>query len=432
MHTSSKLACVALLLILGISLGFGWGSATHVYFANYLGVKLGPLNQNEIYGATLPDIFGYDFTTQGFVADYYLHTSKDLLWGLYAGASSREAKAGFYGSFTHNNINDPAFSRMRGADWYAHGKYPFPGEMPDQDGWVIHQGFILIQNEELSSYIVGLVGVERAQIFLPVVGHTLIETAGDILLRRCEDPLVGARLILAARNRSGEIPTVLAGALQANGLYPYDDAVAAEAVWKESMLLYGQLFLLPEPQLIAVISEQTAAIASSFMRDVLEMQDPPPVEPTVIAGFIKMAMDQIKPLLHSELMATLGRLERNMRFGPPPAGPIFAFWKDGLDEEALAEFRTPVLPPAEFALDQNYPNPFNPTTSIAYAVPSDSRVTLKVYNSIGQEVATLVNDDMPAGRYVATWNAEGVASGTYFYRIQAGNTVITKKMTLLR
>src|SRR5512135_3477074 len=94
MRTASKIASMVLLVVLGVSVGFGWGSATHAYFANHLGVLLGPLNQNEIYGATLPDLFGYDFSARGFVADYAVHSSKDLLWGLYGMASSREAKAG--------------------------------------------------------------------------------------------------------------------------------------------------------------------------------------------------------------------------------------------------------------------------------------------------------------------------------------------------
>ncbi len=121
-----------------------------------------------------------------------------------------------------------------------------------------------------------------------------------------------------------------------------------------------------------------------------------------------------------------------MKNGPPPAGPIFAFWKDGATDDELAELNALTGAPTEFALDQNYPNPFNPTTNISYAVPADSRVTLKVYNNLGQEIATLVDDNMTAGRYVATWDANGVAAGTYFYRIQAGSTVLTKKMTLLK
>ncbi len=88
--------------------------------------------------------------------------------------------------------------------------------------------------------------------------------------------------------------------------------------------------------------------------------------------------------------------------------------------------------PLVFALDQNYPNPFNPSTTIKYALPSESNVTLKVYNLLGQEVATLVNDVQKAGSYEATFNASTLASGVYVYRIQAGANVETKKMMLLK
>lgn len=88
--------------------------------------------------------------------------------------------------------------------------------------------------------------------------------------------------------------------------------------------------------------------------------------------------------------------------------------------------------PKEFALSQNYPNPFNPTTTIKYDLPKESHVTLTMYNILGQEVITLVNEDLKAGYQSVQWNAGNVASGVYFYRLQAGDFVQTKKLLLLR
>lgn len=88
--------------------------------------------------------------------------------------------------------------------------------------------------------------------------------------------------------------------------------------------------------------------------------------------------------------------------------------------------------PTEFALFQNYPNPFNPTTNIKFDLPKESNVTLKVYNILGEEVATLVNKVMPAGHQVVTFDASRLASGMYIYRIQAGNFVQVKKMLLMK
>jgi hypothetical protein len=88
--------------------------------------------------------------------------------------------------------------------------------------------------------------------------------------------------------------------------------------------------------------------------------------------------------------------------------------------------------PASFALEQNYPNPFNPTTTINYQIPISGRVELKVYDLLGREVATLVNDDKAAGRYSIPWNAALMSSGVYFYRLRAGQHTGTKKLLLLK
>ncbi len=88
--------------------------------------------------------------------------------------------------------------------------------------------------------------------------------------------------------------------------------------------------------------------------------------------------------------------------------------------------------PKEFTLSQNYPNPFNPTTNIEYQLPVESRVSVTLFNMLGQEVATLVNEDQKAGYRSVQWNANGFASGVYVYRIQAGNFVASKKLVLLK
>jgi 5'-nucleotidase / UDP-sugar diphosphatase len=88
--------------------------------------------------------------------------------------------------------------------------------------------------------------------------------------------------------------------------------------------------------------------------------------------------------------------------------------------------------PGEYGLIQNYPNPFNPTTTFSFVIGHQSLVTLKIYNILGEEVATLVNKELPAGDYKYQWNAGGFASGVYFYRMQAGNFVATKKLILMK
>jgi len=88
--------------------------------------------------------------------------------------------------------------------------------------------------------------------------------------------------------------------------------------------------------------------------------------------------------------------------------------------------------PTAFALEQNYPNPFNPTTRIQYTLAAQAHVSLKIFNVVGQEVATLANGIQEAGYKSVVWNASGVSSGVYFYRLQAGSFTETRKLILLK
>ncbi len=93
--------------------------------------------------------------------------------------------------------------------------------------------------------------------------------------------------------------------------------------------------------------------------------------------------------------------------------------------------------PTSFELEQNFPNPFNPSTKIKYALPTKSQVSIKVYNLLGQEITSLINEERPAGVYEAVWDGRDksnveVASGIYFYKLIAGDFVETKKMMLIK
>ncbi len=88
--------------------------------------------------------------------------------------------------------------------------------------------------------------------------------------------------------------------------------------------------------------------------------------------------------------------------------------------------------PSSFELYQNYPNPFNPSTSIQFSIPKSDNVTLKVYDILGREITTLINEYKQSGTYETKFNATNLASGIYFYTINSGSTFITKKMILIR
>jgi len=87
--------------------------------------------------------------------------------------------------------------------------------------------------------------------------------------------------------------------------------------------------------------------------------------------------------------------------------------------------------PEEYFLMQNYPNPFNPSTTIQFAIPAEGFVTLNVFNALGENVSTLVSDNLNAGTYKYDWNAADLPSGTYFYSLTADNFKQTKKLILM-
>ncbi len=116
-----------------------------------------------------------------------------------------------------------------------------------------------------------------------------------------------------------------------------------------------------------------------------------------------------------------------------PAGNLNAY----PDQKAVWETTTGVeessiIVPVEYSLNQNFPNPFNPSTVIRFSIPETSNVTLKIYDVLGNEVSTLVNDNFNAGQYDISFNASRLASGVYFYTINAGSFTQTRKMMLLK
>jgi len=111
-----------------------------------------------------------------------------------------------------------------------------------------------------------------------------------------------------------------------------------------------------------------------------------------------------------------------------PNGLVFALTNRTVDSDKNTHGSLPL----NHELKQNFPNPFNPETTIEYNLPKSTRVSLVIYSLLGEEVTRLVDGHQPAGKYKTTWNASNVASGIYFYRLQAGDFVQTKKMVLLK
>jgi len=123
----------------------------------------------------------------------------------------------------------------------------------------------------------------------------------------------------------------------------------------------------------------------------------------------------------------------NGRARPFPSGsnPDMGAWESkqgpvGIEPQPITGI------PMSYELFQNYPNPFNPTTTIEFSIPYTEFVTLKIYTILGEEMATLVSENLPAGSYKYEWDVQGLASGVYFYRLEGGSFVQTEKMLLMK
>jgi len=105
---------------------------------------------------------------------------------------------------------------------------------------------------------------------------------------------------------------------------------------------------------------------------------------------------------------------------------------DGTNEYFELEQVIEINPPGKFTLLQNYPNPFNPSTTIQFVIPEKSNVVIAIFNSIGEDVLTIVDENKEAGSYEVNFNASGFTSGIYYYKLQTNNFVQTKKMILMK
>jgi hypothetical protein len=127
-----------------------------------------------------------------------------------------------------------------------------------------------------------------------------------------------------------------------------------------------------------------------------------------------------------------GKIYANFHTGANPGGEIRGQLAFGSDVATAVNGNAAAVPD-QFRLEQNYPNPFNPATTIRFQVSGVTRVKLAVYDVLGREVAVLVDGEKPAGAYAFTWDAKGMSSGTYFYRLVTGAGAIdTRKMMLVK
>jgi hypothetical protein len=123
--------------------------------------------------------------------------------------------------------------------------------------------------------------------------------------------------------------------------------------------------------------------------------------------------------------------DRDLRPLPTGSSPDIGAQENSLTDP-ISNIQNNLNIPEECKLFQNYPNPFNPITNIQFSISNSEYITLKIYNFLGQELATLVSEKLAAGQYKYTWDASSHASGVYFYKLQTGRNIFVKKMMLLK
>jgi hypothetical protein len=151
---------------------------------------------------------------------------------------------------------------------------------------------------------------------------------------------------------------------------------------------------------------------------------------TIPNSFIPGHGTTLQPHSYSYTDATAGSVQNFYRLKQIDLDGAVHF-SEGQQVNALTSVTERPIP-KEFALDQNYPNPFNPTTMIEFALPKETRVTLEVFNILGQRVSTLVDESRPAGYYNIPFDAKGLASGLYFYRMSTSEVSFLKKMVVMK
>ena len=415
--------CLVLSLLIPASV-FAWGSATHAYYANELGRGSGYLNLQEMYGAMLPDMFAATFGSPYF--DYLWSQSHEQFQKVVKRAKTKDQKAFAFGYASHNDV--------WGADYTAHHNgrttpgigyvYARIAELTAPFEAAIEQ--ILLDNNMDPAQAKAF-----AKQFAPSVAHEAVETAVDILIKRNEDPNIGARIISAAQLRSAGIPLLLVGAyatdfdreFDLNWVQAAGIIVGAEAGFREVISYYGYMLMKEETKMIQLLSVYGAELAEQLMKAATNLKITVP--PEAIDDLLVLTINHVESDYADEVAATLAYLETELPSHSIEAQSQPVVLNSEVNPENVIESA-----PHEFSLAQNYPNPFNPTTTISYSLATDSHIKITIYNSIGQVVAVLVDEFQAQGSHSVKWDASDQPSGIYVYRLEADGFIATRKMFL--
>jgi len=280
-----------------------WGTATHAYFAKELGQ--GMLNSQEIYGATVPDLFNLNFDSPYY--NYMVNRTHRHETTVKTRAREMGLDTFAFGFVSHNE--------RWGVDFTAHRK-----------GRTTKGGYVITKSDGLAPKLVAPIqnilenaGVPYAPFFAGYfasqVAHPLIETAIDLLVKRNEDPSIGLELLHSAQDRSASVPDLLVSAY-AKGLarhqkISYDEASQiireAEADYQQMMILYGEVFAKEEPEAIQDLVDQGAILIEGYIQSATGIGVDVPSE--VLLDFLHLAIQEVEGDYSQELASTLDYLK---------------------------------------------------------------------------------------------------------------------------
>jgi len=290
-------------LVFTCSTAFPWGSATHAYIGDHIGKILGLRNSNEIYGSMLPDLFNYTFELEGTNLYFFLrsHThgfpgQEDFMKVWYKAKWWGYQKSIAYGFVSHNDV--------WGADSTAHHA---SRTLNPEEGWVVTKSKELEQLLSDTFNDIGLGGEEYYELRLELC-HNIVETAGDIIIKRI-DSRIGSKILFSALFRTSKCPTLLINAIGKE----YKELIKqAENEFRKMMILYGQALMQDEDTAIELLAEQMANLAEEYLKG-KGIELPPGIElKSLIEDALQVAISVIKDDYMKEVEATIKYIKVNL------------------------------------------------------------------------------------------------------------------------
>ena len=395
---------------------FGWGVATHSYFAEELGKKYGITDQEMmVYGSMAPDMFNLEFDLPH---NDYLHDQTHYNFMKVSDNAVGIRQQAFATGFTSHNDSC-------GADYTAHHN----GRTTPGKGYIITKVEIL--TPELIDKVLPIVidmGVypslaqSLADSVAPSLTELFVETAVDLMIKRYENPSIGTLMLQSAQFTDLEIDSLLVAAYAEDyadesgksSVETGEIITGIELEYRALIRQHGETLSKSEEEAIPLLAVQAAEITEAYLKSktggIFDFTIPPEII-TVYKGFLlDYAIPEVEEDYDSEIAATLAYLE----------------------EQYIPVHVEDTTSATAYILCRNYPNPFNSATTIEYFLPENSHIKIEIYNVLGQKVVVLVDTVKPEGTYSITWEAAGMASGMYFCRIEAGGYAVVRKMELVR